>query len=121
MTEQTHFLSWVEIPISDVDRASKFYSALLNKPLETAPMGPDMTYIFLPMGALVKHANVKPSADGTTIYLNIEEDLAAPLARAEKAGGKVVIPKTAIGDMSPGYFAQFLDCEGNRVGLYSDK
>jgi predicted enzyme related to lactoylglutathione lyase len=116
--EQAPFLCWVEIPITDVDRALKFYSALLGKTLETTPMGPDMTYVMLPMGALVKSENLKPSADGTTVYFGTE-DVAVTLARAVKAGGTTVIPKTAIGEASPGYFGQFLDLEGNRVGLYS--
>ena len=60
------------------------------------------------------------SADGTVLYLNGGDDLQVSLNRVEGAGGHVLIPKTLI---SPevGYFAQFLDTEGNRVGLYSMK
>ena len=40
------------------------------------------------------------------------------LVRIEKAGGKVLLPKTFMGDMV-GNIAFFLDSEGNRIGLHS--
>ena len=39
------------------------------------------------------------------------------LDRVEGAGGKVVMPKTSIGEN--GFMALFLDTEGNKVGLHS--
>jgi predicted enzyme related to lactoylglutathione lyase len=53
------------------------------------------------------------------VYLSGGEDLSAPLGRVEAAGGKVVMPKTSIGEH--GFCAMFLDTEGNRVGLHSMK
>ena len=46
--------------------------------------------------------------------------LAGALGKVEAAGGKVAMPKTAI---SPeiGFMAFFIDSEGNRVGLHSNK
>jgi len=40
------------------------------------------------------------------------------LDRIEKAGGKIIVPKTQI---SPehGYMAVFIDTEGNRIALHS--
>ena len=38
------------------------------------------------------------------------------VAQVEAAGGKIVIPKTPIGP-GMGFFARFLDLEGNLVGL----
>ncbi len=69
-------------------------------------------------GALVKHADYRPSATGTVVYLNAGADLALPLGRVETSGGKVITPKTKISDEA-GYYALFLDTEGNRVGLHS--
>ena len=63
-------------------------------------------------------AGQKPTADGSVIYLSAEKDLAGPLARVKAAGGSVAIPKTAL-PQGMGYFAQFIDSEGNRVGLHS--
>lgn len=61
----------------------------------------------------------KPSAtDGPLVYLNGNPDLQRVLDKVEKAGGKVVVPKTQI---SPeyGYMAVFIDTEGNRNALHS--
>jgi len=40
------------------------------------------------------------------------------LDKVEKNGGKIVTPKTPHADGN-GYFALFLDSEGNRIGLHS--
>ena len=51
------------------------------------------------------------------VYLSVE-DLRPVLQRAQEHGGDTLVPCTALpGDM--GYFAQFRDTEGNRVGLWS--
>ena len=60
---------------------------------------------------------VEPSDQGTTVYLNAGHDLGVHLARVEKAGGKVLMPKTDIGEN--GFMAQILDTEGNKVALHS--
>jgi predicted enzyme related to lactoylglutathione lyase len=39
------------------------------------------------------------------------------LAKVEKAGGKILMPKTAIGEN--GFIAHFADTEGNRVAFHS--
>jgi uncharacterized protein len=40
------------------------------------------------------------------------------LARVERAGGSVEVPKTEIGN-DFGFFAHFIDTEGNNAGLHS--
>ena len=65
----------------------------------------------------MKYEGSNPSTSGVTIYLNGGEDLSAPLARAEKAGANIIIPKTNIGEN--GFMAQFIDTEGNRIALHS--
>ncbi|MBV9258270.1 MAG: VOC family protein [Ktedonobacteraceae bacterium] len=121
-----NLFNWVEIPTSDMKRAKTFYSTILGvKELREQNLG-DMLYTFLPMepgdvgGALVQHQNYAPGqGQGVCVYLVVQGDLNATLAKVEAAGGKVVIPKTSLGEMSPGYMAQFIDSEGNRVGLWS--
>ena len=61
----------------------------------------------------------KPSAtDGPLIYLNANPDVQHVLNKVEKAGGKILVPKTQI---SPeyGFMAVFIDTEGNRIALHS--
>jgi predicted enzyme related to lactoylglutathione lyase len=68
-------------------------------------------------GALVQGEHHVPGAAGPLVYLNAGDDLSAPLARVEGAGGKIVQPRTAIGPH--GFMAIFLDTEGNRLALHS--
>jgi uncharacterized protein len=46
--------------------------------------------------------------------------LALMLARVVPAGGSVLVPKTEIGN-DFGFFAHFVDTEGNKLGLHSMK
>lgn len=59
-----------------------------------------------------------PSTKGSVVYLEGGDDLEPMLRRAEEAGGKILLPKTEIGN-GLGFFAYFQDSEGNRIGLTS--
>jgi predicted enzyme related to lactoylglutathione lyase len=61
-----------------------------------------------------------PSSNGSLIYLNCDPDLQHVLDKVEKAGGKIIIPKTLVGP-DLGYWALMLDTEGNRMALHSMK
>ena len=123
MSATPHAISWFEIPTSDFDRAKAFYEAVLGRPIETMNMGPS-TMGFLSTspdavgGAIVHVDGTAPSQSGTLVYLNGGDDLAPMLARVEGAGGTVAVPKTNIGS-GFGFFAHFIDTEGNKVGLHS--
>jgi predicted enzyme related to lactoylglutathione lyase len=66
----------------------------------------------------VQGDDYKPSTEGTLVYLNGGKDLETTLSKVEAAGGKIFVPKTQI---SPemGYFAVFMDSEGNKMALHS--
>ncbi|HEX4922804.1 MAG TPA: VOC family protein [Bdellovibrionales bacterium] len=120
-----NFFGWVEIPASDIERAAKFYSAILGVQLKvTNDPNYNAAMVFLPhhdegvTGALVKAEGYVPSAQGTLAFIDGGNDLSPMLARVEPAGGKVLVKKTLI-SKDVGYFAMFLDSEGNRVALYS--
>ena len=119
----SNVINWFEIPVTDMDRAIKFYSTILDKTIEKAQFAP-MPYAFLPMvpgevgGALAQSEDHVPGTQGVLIYLSGGDDLSGVLSRIEAAGGSILAPKTAIGgDM--GYYALFLDSEGNRIGVHS--
>lgn len=118
-------LNWFEIPVADFGRAKAFYEKVLAITIEPMPMGP-VTMGMLSSdpaavgGAIVHSEEGAPSQNGTMVYLNGGDDLAPMLARVEAAGGQVVVPKTEIGN-DFGFFAHFLDTEGNKVGLHSMK
>jgi len=119
-------ISWFEIPTQDLDRAQKFYEAIFQmkmNPLDT----PQIKMRMFPLedmmgigGALVFNKDFYKcsSLEGPLIYLNANPDVQNILDRIEKAGGKIIIPKTQI---SPeyGYMAMFTDTEGNRIALHS--
>lgn len=123
MSAPAHALNWFEIPVSDFNRAKAFYEAVLGHAIQPMEMGPTMMG-FLSSdqnavgGAIVQGEGCTPSATGTMVYLNGGDDLAPMLARAASAGGTVVVPKTEIGN-GFGYFAHFMDTEGNKIGLHS--
>ncbi len=123
MTMSANTLSWCEIPVSDFARAQAFYGALLGRPIESMDMGP-VTMGFLSgdpngvSGAIVHGDGGTPSTEGTTVYLNGGDDLTPMLARVEPAGGSIAVPKTEIGN-GFGFFAHFIDSEGNKIGIHS--
>ncbi len=119
------YISMFEIPATDISRAINFYQALLDIKIEKMDVE-GMQMRILPYegqmvtGIIIKADGYKPSADGVTIYLNAGENLQVVLDRVEKNGGQILMPKTAHADES-GYFAIFLDSEGNKIGLNSPK
>ena len=118
-------LNWFEIPVLNFPRAKSFYETVLGTSIETIEMGATTLGMLSSDqnavgGAIVHGGEGSPSKDGTLVYLNGGEDLAPILARGQQAGGTVVVPKTEIGS-DFGFFAHFLDPEGNKVGLHSMK
>jgi hypothetical protein len=118
-------ITWFEIPVVDMKRAVAFYQAVLGGTLKSDD-APGMQQSIFPYqvgdgvgGALVRDERRKPSANGgVTVYLPVDAvELAT--ARAQKAGGKIVLDKTDIGD--PGFIALVVDSEGNTVGLHAEK
>lgn len=119
------FVSIFEIPATDISRAVSFYEAILGLNIERMDF-PGLEMGLFPYenqmvtGVIMKGEGSEPSASGVTIYLNGGEDLQIILDKVEKNGGKIIIPKTPHADES-GFFAIFLDSEGNKLGLHSPK
>lgn len=122
---QKNAISWFEIPTKDLNRAQKFYEEIFDikmTPLDLENFQMRMFPIEAPTGvggALCYSESHKPSeTDGALIYLNGNPDVQNVLNKVQKAGGKVLVPKTQI---SPeyGYMAVLIDTEGNRIALHS--
>lgn len=116
---------WFEIPVTEMDRAIRFYEKVFDTTLSRQQFG-DVLMAWFPWDESAKGAggslifsgdNYSPSHKGTLVYLS-SEDVAIELARVEHAGGIVLQPKTEI---SPdiGFMGLFEDSEGNRVALHS--
>jgi predicted enzyme related to lactoylglutathione lyase len=121
--DMKNLISIVEIPVTDFSRAITFYRAILGLPIEEMEMGGVQMGVLPSSGGtvnvvLAKGNDYKPTMDGPVLYLNAGNDLQAILNKIESNGGKIVVPKTLI---SPemGFFALFIDTEGNKLGLHA--
>lgn len=118
-------VNWFEIPAVDLDRAQRFYEAVLGAPLKRESMGSEQMAIFPYEG---EHAvsgcinvgaeGVAPSRAGTRVYLDAGTSIDAALGRVAAAGGRIHTPKTAL-PPGMGFFAHVEDSEGNVVGLHA--
>jgi uncharacterized protein len=119
-------LIWADIPVTDMDRARRFYSQLLKVPVEEMPGSNGMVAVPTPDDGqsmegtiafdLAMGENQRPSAEGATVYLDSMGDIEGMVGRVEPAGGKVLQPPM---DMGPivGRVAFAMDSEGNRIGF----
>jgi uncharacterized protein len=125
MGKDTNTINWFEIPVTDMERAKKFYETAFDVEMMRHDMGGMEMTMFpseeksgLTSGALVKSQMHKPSKEGAILYMNANPDLQLVLDRVKTAGGTVIMEKTQI-TPEIGYMAFFADSEGNSVGLHS--
>ena len=119
-------ITWFEIPVTDLERAMRFYAEVTQRSLQRMDFGVpgEEDAVFESggpgevSGALLRSAGAKPSTEGTRVYLNVGSDLDACLARAASAGGTVSKGKTAL-PPGMGFFAHIIDLDGNRVGVHA--
>ena len=115
-------VNWFEIPVSDMERALKFYNTIFGAEMVAQEPMPGFAMAMFPTedgvgGALMHGQGYAPSSDGAVVYLNGGDNLSTVLNNVENAGGEVVMSKTDIGEH--GFIAFFADTEGNKVGLHS--
>ena len=118
-----NFISLFEIPATDIDRAIHFYENILHITIEKIEFPGTEMGIFpyenqAVTGVILKDEESTPSSNGVCVYLNGGDNLQNILDRVPEYGGKIIVPKTPHADNS-GYFALFLDSEGNKLGLHS--
>jgi uncharacterized protein len=122
---------WADIPVIDLERACKFYSAVLQqevRPVEgmkavalvAPPPGFDPSTVQGPVPVsfdLAVGEIQRPSTQGCTIYLNGYGDPEGMLQRVVDAGGQILMPMTDMGQVV-GSVGFFMDSEGNRIGVH---
>src|SRR3954464_13048319 len=123
----TDTLCWADIPVNNLDRAIKFYSAVLGK--EVKKLSESGTeYGLLPheeqnaSGCLCVRVGCggvdnTPSANGPLIYLSVEGRLDEAVEAARANGGKILRARQQIGEH--GFRAVIIDSEGNRIALHT--
>jgi len=119
---QTAVLVWGEIPVSNLPRATDFYSKVFGFDVRLDESGPAPQAI-LGVGTTGIGAHLfegKPATRGTgpVLHLAIPDKLEAAIERCKTAGGTVTSPPVTV---PPGRFAYALDPDGNRLGLFEPK
>lgn len=116
---------YVEIPVTDLERASRFYEEVFRFSLKSTMVDgysmalfPAATGSSGASGALVKGDVYIPSKSGPIVYFGTE-NIDRALERVRKAGGKVLYPEKRLDGI--GSVAEFEDSEGNRIALFAAK
>ena len=112
---------WFDLPVADLERASRFYAAVLGIKVSREKAG-NFTFAVLEHGGSGNGGclipNVKEvSAAGILVYMNVDGRIRDALAQVEKHGGRVLKAIESIG--AHGFRAIVLDSEGNRIALHS--
>ncbi|NBC83925.1 MAG: VOC family protein [Bacteroidetes bacterium] len=115
------FISWVEIPSKNFDRAVDFYNSIFGFSMQKMDFGHEKMACFPNgEGAITWAPNFHPGQDGTLVSLNTGDQLTSVIDRISRNGGQIVQPKTKIEAANKGYFSVFIDPEGNKLGLYGN-
>ena len=118
---------WFEIYVDDMSRARSFYEQVFqfqlsempapaDEPIEMVSFPSDMKTEGAASGALVKMEGFGGGGAGTIVYF-FSEDCSVEGDRVAAAGGKVLRPKTSLGDY--GFMVLAEDTEGNAFGIHS--
>ncbi|HEY3898077.1 MAG TPA: VOC family protein [Chthoniobacter sp.] len=118
-----HNIVWYDIPAIDLDRAVRFYSAVLGVPV-TKDATIEQPLAWMPtedgerMGCICVVPGFKPSPDGVMIYLDVNGRLKEAVAAVRTNGGTVQSDIHSIGPY--GFRAEVFDSEGNCIALHSE-
>lgn len=129
---------WFEIPVLNFERAIRFYTQVLDISIERKKFLEKEHGLFnldksAVKGVLLEKENHQPGA-GIVLFFYVL-DLSESLSRVVELGGKIEINKTLLKQKSEngnltiksnmiggdiGYYAEIIDCEGNRICLYAN-
>jgi len=123
VAKKTNIANWFEVPVKDLDRATRFYEKVFEVKLTFEEMN-GMKMAMFPSdqdapgttGALMQAETYEPSHAGTVVYFTVES-IEETLRKINAYGRQTFMPKTAIGQY--GFIAQYEDTEGNRLALHS--
>ena len=111
-------ICYLEIPANGADDSARFYSEIFDWKVRERGDG---NLAFDDSGGVsgtwVKESDRTPD-ERTRIYIMVD-NITETLERIQTAGGKVVTPRSEIGQ-GMGAFALFIDPVGNEFGLYEE-
>ena len=112
---------WMDIPVADLDRAGRFYGAVLGIAIHPVEM---QGFKFSVLdhdqgngGCLVQKPGDVTQA-GILVYFNTDGRIRDAVSKVAAHGGKVLEDVHSIGEH--GFRAVVLDSEGNRIALHSE-
>ena len=118
-------ISWMDIPVENLDRATEFYSKLMDQKFIIQEhegikfsLCPHKDYEVA--FCLVVEAGFKACAlthDAPLIYLNVDNRIDHAIKVVQDNGGRILKAKEQVGPY--GFRAVILDSEGNRIALHS--
>ncbi len=116
-------ITWIEVPVTNMDRAMAFYNHVFSWELKPMAVG-DLVMAWFPVGegygsggSLVQHESYVPGSEGAVIYFACDE-VSAAIERVKDLGGTVIQEKKQISE-EHGYMGLIFDSEGNRIALHS--
>ncbi len=134
-------IDWIQIPTKNLKRAASFYENVFEASFFFENLNGIPHAIFkegengkkLVNGALIELSSGEITGSGPVLFFDATGDFETIMALIEENSGKIthaktliisresedsyVIPNTYI-DNKPGYYAHFIDSEGNKMGLY---
>ena len=130
IAQATNPIVWFEIYVQDMERAKRFYEAVLQTKLQKLTSAKTTDEIanaemwqfgsnqsaYGASGVLIKMAGAPSGGMGTVVYFHCN-DCAVEESRVTKNGGRIHRPKTSIGEY--GAICLVYDTEGNLFGLHS--
>ncbi|AMD59311.1 VOC family protein [Agrobacterium pusense] len=119
-----NIVAHVEIPVTDLDRAIRFYRAVFDVPFAEIVAIHDSRMAYFPFdensngasAALAEGSAYVPTRDGAIVYFSVA-DVDDVIARALAGGSELLFPKTAVNDAL--FVAEISDSEGNRIAIQS--
>lgn len=130
-------LMWFEIPATDFFRATLFYHKVFNIKINEIELNGIRHGIFELKNGQVSGAIVETHDkigngpvlffDGTPSIYDLEKKIEAnggkiivpkTLIKNQTSDGQSILPKNYINKKDNGYFAYFMDTEGNKMGLF---
>jgi uncharacterized protein len=112
---------WFDVPVSDLDRAGRFYRNVLGVGVNRETFG-DVSFCVIEHhdgnGGCLVLSKEEIAAGGVLLYLNVNGRIRDAVAKVVPNGGSIIQDTHAIGPH--GFRAIVLDSEGNRIALHSE-
>jgi predicted enzyme related to lactoylglutathione lyase len=112
---------WFDIPVADLDRAVRFYQAVLGVGVKKENFGGSSIGVIEHKdgnGGCLVPEQAEIAAGGILVYMNVDGRIRDAVQKVVPHGGTVIEPVQSIGPH--GFRAVVLDSEGNRIALHSN-